>query len=189
MRLGDRVKQILVSPATEWPVIRAEPMDMRQVFRQVVLPLAAIPAVAGFIGGSLVGMSVFGVHYRVGLVPGIMSALVGFGLSLVSVYVLAMIVDALAPTFGSRRGTVPAYKLAAYAHIPSWLAGVFLLLPGLRVFTLLGLYGFYLFYIGLPPIMGTPEDKRLSYTLAVLVISIVVMVVAGLVLRSAVPYA
>ncbi len=188
MNLGDRVKQLLASPKTEWPVIRAEPGGVDTVFRNVVVPLAAIPAVAGFIGGSIIGYPMMGSNYRVGVVTGAVTGAVSYGLSLASVYVLAMIVDALAPTFGSRKDSVAAYKLAAYSHTASWVAGVFLAIPGLRFLTVLGLYGFYLFYIGLPPMMGTPEDKRLPYTAAVVVAGIVLFLVVGSLIRALVPF-
>ena len=68
MNLGDRVKQLLASPKTEWPVIRAEPGGINHVFRNYVVPLAAIPPIAGFIGGSIIGYSMMGSNYRVGVV-------------------------------------------------------------------------------------------------------------------------
>jgi hypothetical protein len=188
MVLGERVKQILMSPAEAWPVIRAEPATIESLFKGYAMPLAAIPAVAGFVGGSLFGYSMMGVHYRVPLVSGLLSAAVSYGLSLVGVYVLAMIIDALSTTFGSRKDSVLATKLAAYSHTASWVAGIFLAVPGLRFLSIFGLYGFYLFYTGLGPVMGTPDDKKLPYTIAVAVSAIVVFVVIGMLLRSLVPF-
>lgn len=188
MNIGERVKRLLASPATEWPVIAAEPATMQSIFRDYAVPLAAIPAVAGFIGGSILGYSVMGTHVRVGVVPGIVSALAGFGLSLAGVYVIAMIVDALAPTFASRKNSVAATKIAAYSHTATWVAGVFLAVPGLRFLSILGLYGFYLFYVGLGPVLGTPPDKRLPFTLAVLVAALIVFFIVGTLVRALVPF-
>jgi hypothetical protein len=188
MNLGERVKRILATPKTEWPIIANEPATMQQIFRDYAVPLAAIPAVAGFIGGSVLGMSMMGMHYRVGIVPGIVTALVSFGLSLAGVYIIAMVVDALAPTFASRRSSVAATKIAAYSHTASWVAGIFLAIPGLRFLSILGLYGFYLFYTGLGPVMGTPEDKRLPYTLAVVVAALIVFFIVGTLVRALVPF-
>jgi hypothetical protein len=188
MTLGERVKQILMSPDEAWPQIRAEPATIESLFKGYVMPLAAIPAVAGFIGGSVLGYGMMGMHYRVPLVSGLLSAAVSYGLSLAGVYILAMIIDALATTFASRKDSVLATKLAAYSHTASWVAGVFLAIPGLRFLTIFGIYGFYLFYKGLGPVMGTPDDKRLPYTLAVAVSAIVVFVVIGVLLRSLVPF-
>jgi hypothetical protein len=188
MNLGDRVKRLLASPKTEWPVIRAEPGTIGDVFRQYVVPFAAIPAVAGFVGSSIIGYSMMGSSYRVGIVAGVVTAAVSYALSLASVYILAMIVDALAPTFASRKDSVSAYKLAAYSYTASWVSGVFLAIPGLRFLTILGLYGFYLFFVGLTPMMGTPEDRRLPYTLAVVVAGIVLFVVGGTLLAALIPF-
>jgi hypothetical protein len=188
MTLSERVKQILVSPEAAWPEIRAEPATIESLFRGYVMPLAAIPAVAGFVGGSVLGYSMMGMHYRVPFISGLLSAAVSYGLSLAGVYILAMIIDALSATFASRKDSVLAMKLAAYSHTASWVAGVFLAIPGLRFLSLFGLYGFYLFYKGLGPVMGTPDDKRLPYTIAVAVSAILVFVVIGMLLRSLVPF-
>ncbi len=48
----DRVKNILLSPKTEWPVIDGESGDTKEVFTYVAI-LAAIPAIFGIIGGLI----------------------------------------------------------------------------------------------------------------------------------------
>ena len=55
MNIVDRVKNICLSPNTEWPVIESEPADTGTLVTGYVIPLSAIGAVAGFIGGSIVG--------------------------------------------------------------------------------------------------------------------------------------
>jgi hypothetical protein len=54
-KLVDRVKAILLTPQTEWPVIAREEGDTASLFTQYVAILALIPALAGFIGSSLIG--------------------------------------------------------------------------------------------------------------------------------------
>ena len=44
MALVDRVKNILLSPRTEWPVIDAEPATVASLYTGYIMPLAAIPA-------------------------------------------------------------------------------------------------------------------------------------------------
>ncbi len=59
--------------------------------------------------------------------------------------------------------------LAVYSYTPIWLAGVFLLLPGLRFLALTGFYGAYVLWAGLPLLMKSPEQKSQAYTAAIVV--------------------
>ena len=60
MNLFERVKGILLNPRAEWAIIEREPGDMAYLFMNYVAILAAIPAVCGFIGSSLIGISLPG---------------------------------------------------------------------------------------------------------------------------------
>ena len=110
-----RVKAILTTPQTEWPLIAAEPATVPDLYRNYIVFLAAIPAIAGFIKGSLIGYGMFGFHYRTPIVAGIISAVVAYALSLVLVYVMALIVNALAPSFDGQKDPVQALKAVAYS--------------------------------------------------------------------------
>lgn len=177
--LVERVKRILLSPQTEWEVIAAEPATVAELYTKYIVPLAAIGPIAQFIGYSLVGTSVFGTTYRVPVGAGLTTAIVSYGLSLVGTYVVALIIDALAPTFNGQRNQIQALKVAAYSSTASWVAGVFALIPGLRVLILLGLYSCYLLYLGLPILMKTPRDRALVYAGVVIIAAIIVYVIAG----------
>ena len=177
--LVERVKRILLSPQTEWEVIAAEPATVAELYTKYIVPLAAIGPIAQFIGYSLFGISVFGTTYRVPVGAGLTTAIVSYVLVLAGTYVLALIIDALAPTFNGQRNQIQALKVAAYSSTASWVAGVFALIPGLRILTLLGLYSCYLLYLGLPVLMKTPRDRALVYTGIVIIAAIVVFVITG----------
>ena len=179
MSIVDRVKGILLSPNSEWPIIDREPDTARDVIVNYVAILAAIPAVCGFIGSAFVGFSVLGTTIRVPIGSALISAIIGYVLTIVGVYVMAWIVDALAPTFGGVKNMNSAVKLVAYSATPSWLCGIFALIPMLSFLGILGLYALYLFYVGVPVTMKSPKDKTLVYTIAVIVIAIVISVIIG----------
>lgn len=184
MNLSDRAKNIMLTPKTEWPLVDAEPGAIGDIYQRYVVPLAAIPVVAGFIGMSLIGVSVPGLGtVRTSLGAGLLTAILQFALSLGLVYVLALVIDALAPTFGGRKDMLSAVKVSAYSMTPMWLAGIFAIIPAISFLTLLGLYGVYLLYLGLPRLMRAPEDKAVAYTsvvvLAAIVLSIVLAAVLG----------
>ena len=93
-------------------------------------PLAAIGAVAGFIGMSFIGVSTFGrsVRMPMGLAR---RRGIGFAAALVEVYVLALIIDALAPKFGGEKNAAQALKISAYSFTPALVAGALLIIPSL----------------------------------------------------------
>ena len=179
MNLIERVKAILLTPKTEWPVIEREPGDAAYLFTNYVAILAAIPVVCGFIGMSLIGVSTMVGTMRVGIVSGLVWAVVQYLLTFVMVYVTAFIIDALAPTFGGRKNFDNALRLAAYFPTPFWILGLFALIPALSFLQILGLYGFYLLWTGLPPLMNASQEKSLIYTAAIIVAAIVIYVVIG----------
>ena len=168
MNLVERVKGIILSPKTEWPVIAGEPGDAAYLFSNYVAILAAIPAVCGFIGAVLIGAP---------LIAALILAVVGYVLSFVGVYIVALIVNMLAPSFDSQKDFASALKLTVYSQTPMWLAGVFLLIPALGFLRILGLYGLYLFWLGLPSQMKTPPEKSIWYTIATIVCAIVLAIV------------
>jgi hypothetical protein len=168
MNLVERVKGIILTPKTEWPVIAGEPGDAGYLFTNYVAILAAIPAVCWFIGGVLFGLP---------FIAALIGAVLQYVLAFVGVYVVALIVNFLAPTFSSQKDFASALKLTVYSQTPVWLVGVFQLIPALSFLGLLGLYGLYLLWLGLPVLMKTPPEKSIWYTITIVVVAIVVMIV------------
>jgi len=174
MDLVGRVKAILLEPESEWQVIAREPGEPAYLFPNYVAILALIPALAGLIGLSLIGRYI---PFFIGLI----GAVFGYLMSFVAVYVLALIVDALAPTFGGQRDFPSALKLSVYSYTPAWLAGIFALIPALSILSILGLYSLYLFWTGLPVLMRSPKEKNLPYIAAIFVAAIIVFLIIGLI--------
>ncbi len=177
----DRIKDILLQPQSEWQAIEIERTTRADLCRRYVAPLAAIGPVASFIGFSLIGVGIpLAGQYRMPLGIGLTSALVAFLMSLAGVFLIALIINALAPAFSGRKDAMQAFKLAVYASTPAWLGGVFQLLPALAVLAIAAsLYALYLLYLGLPVLMKAPQEKALGYTVVVVVCAIVIYAVIG----------
>ena len=188
MALLDRAKAILLTPKTEWPVIETESATTGSLFTGYAIPLAAIPAVASFIGWSVVGIRVLGGSFKLPMSDALVGALVQFVGSLVGVFVLGLIIDALAPSFGGTKSTIQALKVAVYSSTASWVAGIFLIIPSLGILSILGLYSLYLLYLGLPQLMKAPADKAVGYTAVVVVVGIVLFLLVGYLTRSMTPW-
>jgi len=181
MNMVQRVQDILLKPKETWPAIDAEPATPASIYQPYLLVLAAIPAVAGLIGMSLIGIGGFGVSLRVPFVTGLAQAVLSYGLTLVMIYVLAWLVHTLASNFNAQGDFIAALKLVAYASTAALVGGVFSLIPALGVLGLLAsLYSIYLLYLGVPVMMKCPEDKTLVYTVVIVVCGIVAGVLLGL---------
>ncbi|HEY6224731.1 MAG TPA: Yip1 family protein [Gemmatimonadales bacterium] len=181
MSLMERAKNILLQPKTEWPVIEAEQATTGSLYTGYVIPLAAIPAVASIIGWSVFGLQVpllGAIRYPIGI--GVRNAVVIYVLSLVSVFVLGLIIDALAPTFGGQKNPIQALKTAAYSYTAAWVGGIFNLFPSIALLGLLaGLYSCFLLFAGIPVLMKAPEDKAAGYTAVVIIVAIVLYFIVG----------
>ena len=187
--LQTRVINILKTPVTEWPVIAGEHTDVGTLYTGYVMILSAIPVIAMFIGWTMVGYS-FGIlgSYRMPIGSAIAPMVVQYVLGLIGVYVAAMVVEMLAPKFKSSGSRLDALKLVAYASTPAWVAGVFHIFPSLAMLAILGgLYGIYLFYLGVTPLMKTPQDQVIPYMAVCAVVVIVIFVCIMFITRQMTP--
>jgi hypothetical protein len=165
-----RANAIMLSPQTEWQVIAREPGALTDLFGSYVAILAAIPALARFIGNSLIG------GYDP-VLSGLLRTIIAYAATFTVVYVIAGVIDLLARRFETQKNFPGALKLSIYSHTPVWLAGIFLLVPGLNFLMLLGLYGSYLLWLGLPTLMGVPREQAPLYALCVTVCALASTVV------------
>lgn len=181
MDIVERAKAITLNPAATWPVIDAEKHDAKSLFVPYMLILAAIPAVASFIGLSLVGMGGFGFNFRIPIGSGIAMMITTYILTLAMTFGMGWLASALAPTFGGQNNLVQGLKLAVFGGTPMLLAGVFNVLPALSILGLLvAIYALYVMYLGLPVLMKNPKEKTIVY----MVVLILASIIAGVVLSA-----
>ena len=180
--LLQRAKAILLQPREEWPVIEGEATSIASLYKSYIIPLAAIGPVAGFIHAVVFGNRFFGITHRPSFMSALSSAVVSYIFTLIGVFLIALVIDFLAPRFGGTANRNNAFKLAAYSATAAWIAGAFQLIPGLGMLTILGLYGLYLLYVGIPVLMKAPEDKAVIYTVAIVVIGAIAGMIFSVVL-------
>lgn len=179
-KLIARVKAILMTPRIEWPVIAGEPTTIADLYKGYIVWLAAIPVIFGFLKMSLIGSSApFAGTFRIGVGVGLTSMIVTYVMSLVTCYVMALIIEALAANFGGQKDRVQALKTVAYAYTASWIAGVAQVLPGVGILIMIagGIYSIYLLYLGLPHTMKCPPDKAGGYTAVAIIVAILLNIV------------
>lgn len=180
-----RVQGILLAPRAEWDRIEPESATAQGLFTGYAAILAAIPAIAQVIGG-LWPICVLGVCVHRNLIAVIVGAIVFYILSLVGVFVISLIIDELAPSFGGTKNRIQALKLVIYSWTAFWLAGIFAVVPFLGILSIVGLYSLYLLYLGVPKMMKAPQDKALGYTAVSIILGIIVYFVVAAVAAAVV---
>src|SRR5262245_19027842 len=159
MDVVKRATNIMIKPAQEWRVIASESTDVGSLLRDYTAPLSGVAAICQWIGLSVL----FGV-IGIGFVRTAVTAVVSWALGLLSLWVAAIVIESLAPSFGSRRSTVQALKLVVYASTPMWIVGILTIVPLLGALFMVGvIYAIYLVYIGLPSVLETPRDRVVPF--------------------------
>jgi hypothetical protein len=183
-----RAKAMLADPVGEWARIERESGDPAFLLSRYVAALALVPALFGFIGACFVGAIMPGTGLmRASWFDGAFGAIFIYVESFVAMIVLAFIVDIVAPLFGGRKDFDAALKLVVYSFTPVWLAGVFLLMPGLRFLVLTAFYGVYVLATGLPQLMKTPKAQSPAYIALAAVCALALSVGAVLAQRAIFP--
>ncbi len=177
VNLVNRVQKILLSPQSEWDVIDKEPADVQGILTTYVAPLVILPAIIALILSFLL------IGGLIGITGLLVMTLVGIALSIALVYVMALIVDALAPSFGGQKNFGQAFKLVAYSGTAMWVASLFAVLPviGFIIAWAGIIYSAILLFLGLPKLMKPPADKSIVYAIVVIVIMAVLVVVIGMI--------
>lgn len=181
-----RVINIITKPKEEWNIIANETPNVGNIFTLYVLPLLLIPTVSQIIGlgliGKKIGVGLWSVKvksWELGITTGISTFIGG----LIAIYLVALVIDLLAPSFGSEKNFGRSFQLAAYSWTPAWIAGIFYIFPALGIIAILaGIYGLVLLYLGIAPLKKTPADKIAVYFIVSLVVVIVISIVVALVL-------
>lgn len=170
MGLADRVKNVIVTPATEWTVIERESTPPLQVLVGYVLPLAVLGAIAMIIGERMT-MAALDYEVEISLASTLLRALAGVIVALAGCAITALLIDALAPSFAGTKSVMQAFKLAGYAFTPALVAELARIIPFIGgLIGIAGLiYAIYLLYLGIPPLMKSPRDRAAPYTAVVMV--------------------
>jgi hypothetical protein len=170
MLLFNRVKNLLMSPKTEWIAISGESLSGIPLIFSYLLPLAIAAALATFLGFTFRAAAYFGMRF------GIMVAIMLLIRMIIGVYIDALVTDALAPSFASEKNMNKSIQLVVYAATPIYLGSLLNLIPAIGwLGSIAGLiYAVYLFFLGIPILKKTPDDKVPIYLIAIIGVVLVV---------------
>lgn len=172
---------LMMDPKKEWKTIKEERCSISKCYCSHVLLLAAVPAVAGYVGTTQVGWSFggFAVH-KLTTDSALQIAILTYLTMLLAVFSLGKAIHWMGQTYGSKQTLPQAIALAAYAATPLWLVGFFFLYPVLWINMLIGLpalaYTVYLLYTGVPVMMGVSTERGFLFSSAVLAVGLVMLV-------------
>lgn len=175
-----RAIAIITKPKDEWEVIKNETMTIADMYLKYAVILAAIPAIAGFIGWVAIGKSIGFGTFRIPPGRALIWAILTYVLSLAGVYIFALIIDALAPSFGSKKDMNRSMKVTVFSYTAAWLGGIFYLIPALTIIgALVGIYTLVLLYMGMKSLKEVPQDKMVGYYVVSLIVALVVFFLIG----------
>ncbi len=180
-----RLRDILLAPSATWPQIVEETTDARTLYTTYLLPLATLPALAAWFGLSVVGYTVDGAAVHLSPLSGLLNAVAGLLLSLVSIHLLARFADRLAPNFGGQSDRLTALRLIAYSSSAALLGGIFAVVPtwaGLGLAPTL--YSAIILARGIPLLMRSNPERTLSYTAILMIAALALGTINGAILAA-----
>lgn len=193
MKIIERVKDISFKTKDTWIVIKDEEATVSGIFKNYLLILAAVPALANFLGWMIIGYNVpFARSIRLNFGESLVTALIQYGFLLLGVWLVSKVVSFFAPKFNAEQDEVKSFKLAVYSYSPFLAAGILYIIPTLGILvTLVGIYCLYVLYVGISNVLDIPKNKVLPFfiviIIAMIVIQIIIAAISGLFLNMFTP--
>ena len=170
----NRIVYILTNPVTCWNTIKSESETIKDFYTSYLVPLALIPAICGYLGGVIFGMTFFNTTVKANIGAGLVHQALFFVAMLVCAFLAGAIIEMLAPKFGGSADKLNGIKLYGYAMTPAFVAGIFSLIPILGLLGIIvSLYGFYLYFQGITPMTSVPQERRVGFFFASIVLTII----------------
>ena len=181
--LLNRIKIVVINPKEAWAKIKNELISSKELVVDYMLPLVLIPTIASFIGYGLIGSNTY--FQSSSISWGLNQAILAFAGAFLGVFISAWCIHKLAPSFGTQTSMNKTLKLVVYAYTPSWLAGVFYLVPTLGILGLIAsIYSLYILYTGFGVMTNVSEEKKTSYFIISLIVIIGVSLILSLILGA-----
>ncbi|MFO7890109.1 MAG: Yip1 family protein [bacterium] len=177
----ERVKQISFKTKDTWALIKDEEATVSGIFKNHLLILAAVPALAKFLGRMIIGYQVpFSKSIRLSFGESLITALIEYGFLLLGIWVISKVFSFFAPKFNAQQDDVKSFKLAAYSYFPYLAAGILYIIPSLGVLVgLVGIYCLYILYVGIPIVLDMPKNKVIPFLIVAIVAVILVYIIIG----------
>jgi len=181
-RILGRLLAVMKNPRGVWSSIKNDGDSIFDVYRKYLVFLVAVPVVCFFIGMAIVGETdpYQAEKSRIPFFGGLAYAVVHYLLLLANIYILAFLLDFLAPKFGGTTNRLDSFKLVAFSMSPIFIGGLLNLIPDMSMLgVLFGLYGLYIFYLGCDTMIPVPEEQKNKFLIAAIVSMFLVGIIIG----------
>jgi len=172
---------ILKDPKNEWALIEEEHYSAKTVFLTQISILAAIPAIALYIGVTQVGWSVAGQEpVRLASASALGSAVLFYLAMWGAVAFIATCMHWMEKTYGGDVSLDECLVLTTVTATPLFLSGISFLLPILWLNVAVAgaalVYSVYLLYSGTSRVMKIDEDRAFMFASSVLTVALCTLV-------------
>ena len=172
---------ILKDPKNEWALIEEEHYSAKTVFLTQISILAAIPAIALYIGVTQVGWSVAGQEpVRLASSSALGSAVLFYFAMSGAVAFIAACMHWMEKTYGGEVLLDECLVLTTVTATPLFLSGISFLLPILWLNVAVAgaalVYSVYLLYSGTSRVMKIDEDRAFMFASSVLTVALCTLV-------------
>lgn len=182
-RAVDTIKNVIISPETEWDLIARDTITLPALTRRYILPLALVAPVA-----TIVGMHVFDLSWSAKAGYAVPRdriwnvGLTNFALEVLTVFLIAATFYGMARTEGIRCSFISATKVAIFGAAPLMLSGVLLILP-MSVIACMAVmvYSMVLYYDGVQRVLGIhPDNAAIFVALSMAIMCLISTFVGGI---------
>ena len=173
---------LLTRPSAQWRTIADLPEDSFRTLLLYPCFLAILPAVAWYYGTSRVGWTVGDQGETIKLtVESARQITILFYLAMLgSVAVIGYFVHWMSDTYGANSSLTKGIVIAGLTATPLFIAGLVGFYPLLWIDLLIGVaavsWSVYLLYLGIPIVMGIPEERGFLFSSAVVGVALVILI-------------
>lgn len=177
--LYHRTKYFIINPGKAWEVVHREERPMKFVRGSFFMPLIILVSVSAFLG------SMFFINTTLKPMYSVLAAITTFLFLYLGVYASAFIVREIMRALDLGHDFLVAFKLVAYSMAPIFLSlTVSRLFESLLFINVLGLYGLYIFWIGMETMINPPDHKKLPMIIATVVSMLIILLLLQVILSK-----
>lgn len=177
--LYHRTKYFIINPGKAWEVVHREERPMRFVRGSFFMPLIILVSVSAFLG------SMFFINTTLKPMYSVLAAANTVLFLYLGVYGSAFVVKEIMKAMDLGHDFLVAFKLVAYSMAPIFLSlTVSRLFESLLFINVLGLYGLYIFWVGMEVMVNPPDHKKLPMIIASVVSMLIIFFLLQVILSK-----
>ncbi len=171
----------LVNPKAQWQNVAQMPANQFNVIILYPILCAIVPAIAWYFGTTQAGWTV-GDSEIIKLTEASAFRIVCafYGAMVISIFAIGYSIHWMSLTYGCETSISKGIVISGLTATPLFLAGLLGFFPllwlDLIVGTVAACWSVYLLYIGVPIVMGIPEEKGFLYSSAIMAVCLVLLI-------------